>query len=147
MRGISRCTFNQRARFGFNPARAGNMSIQDLHNRMEKVQPRPCGEYFKSLHHFARLLGSTPPVRGISKHFHPRRKSTRFNPARAGNIHFDYFSFIVFQVQPRPCGEYFVIAAAHDAFTGSTPPVRGIFLKPGRIYICIRFNPARAGNI
>ena len=71
----------------------------------------------------------------------------RFNPAYAGNISTSIYYILLYQVQPRVCGEYW-----YDWFwglwtIGSTPRMRGIFLPFRFAWPVLGFNPAYAGNI
>ena len=90
------------------------------------VHPRVCGERYGDEHHHARVLGSSPRVRGTLAAFRVPVSFPRFIPACAGN------------------------AAKHDnsalADDGSSPRVRGTRLvtqHPARVR---RFIPACAGN-
>ena len=112
-----------------------------------QVQPRPCGEYSKGIAAAETTTGSTPPVRGICTILDSASNSIRFNPARAGNIEHGRRESEQLQVQPRPCGEYNSVASLYVIFTGSTPPVRGIYFANDLFVSINRFNPARAGNI
>ena len=114
---------------------------------MDGVQPRPCGEYTYGGVSMALTEGSTPPVRGIFRCGRRGNQDGRFNPARAGNINLQHLNCIRYQVQPRPCGEYHIILTLLMVLAGSTPPVRGISVKPSTANNSGRFNPARAGNI
>ena len=86
-------------------------------------------------------------MRGIFVGSNPTRAAWRFNPAYAGNISSSLAFKRSCKVQPRVCGEYFVIVTPCCHFIGSTPRMRGIYDD----YCCYllngRFNPAYAGNI
>ena len=75
------------------------------------------------------------------------RKTSRFNPAYAGNIGSSDILTAPGQVQPRVCGEYFPHWPHLPSAIGSTPRMRGIFRLALALFVLGRFNPAYAGNI
>ena len=109
-----------------HPAYAGNMSCPGKAALRFQVQPRVCGEYIKSNAKTTRNIGSTPRMRGISVCRKICDIPIRFTPAYAGNIFVMLKILIGMQVQPRVCGEYFMIYCFFFSETGSTPRMRGI---------------------
>ena len=93
------------------------------------------------------LIGSTPRMRGISRICPTASTKFRFNPAYAGNIQIRRFFPMQQQVQPRVCGEYFLLVFHDIVIFGSTPRMRGILGQTYGEPIQFRFNPAYAGNI
>ena len=75
------------------------------------------------------------------------RKTSRFNPAYAGNIGSSDILTAPGQVQPRVCGEYLILEKMQIYVPGSTPRMRGICYTIKYSNTIIRFNPAYAGNI
>ena len=72
------------------------------------------------------LTGSTPRMRGISDMGIKFTKTSRFNPAYAGNMLDIRTKESLWQVQPRVCGEYSRTLACLFTVIGSTPRMRGI---------------------
>ncbi len=71
----------------------------------------------------------------------------RFIPARAGNINHRERCARSDAVHPRACGEHQFNDERISVDDGSSPRVRGTFLRGCLIANIRRFIPARAGNI
>ncbi len=130
----------------FIPARAGNTSPARIPRGRGAVHPRTCGEYKIARIVVVVMLGSSPHVRGILSRRGLGNGFGRFIPARAGNTRSWLKENRNRPVHPRTCGEYREIPSVRAFPAGSSPHVRGIQLRAGRIPIPIRFIPARAGN-
>ena len=131
----------------FNPAYAGNIASPWVGSYTCQVQPRVCGEYWKSYLSAEIFTGSTPRMRGISHLISFSTFYTRFNPAYAGNIVLLVLHSFLFQVQPRVCGEYRFLNYLSINLSGSTPRMQGIYYEYNGAECEFRFNPAYAGNI
>ena len=127
MRGIFDFSKRMARTTRFNPAYAGNISVQELSFLSVQVQPRVCGEYSYCFLSSTATTGSTPRMRGIWTIDMPYEEVIRFNPAYAGNIFCSPLCIIFFKVQPRVCGEY-------NIYTEEPPN-------------SLWFNPAYAGNM
>ena len=106
-------------------------------------------------------------MRGICFFYHHVSLFSRFNPAYAGNIKLMLEKRMQTKVQPRVCGEYYVLDADYGMVAGSTPRMRGILTQSQILkfltgstprmrgismcnmpkIVADRFNPAYAGNI
>ena len=147
MRGTSLEGNYQFAQFRFIPACAGNIARATTRNRRNTVHPRVCGEHMESGFAPYSISGSSPRVRGTLRHRRHNITVDRFIPACAGNI-------IDFRprdrrhtVHPRVCGEHPSSFLQVGQYNGSSPRVRGTFLKMVFHRQMIRFIPACAGNI
>ena len=113
---------------------------------MAKVYPRPRGEYASAVSRMACIVGLPPPTRGI-RPIAPRliiiRGST---PAHAGNTDTIYRLDYLWEVYPRPRGEYESIYSRGQFFFGLPPPTRGILGHAAREHHPWRSTPAHAGN-
>ncbi len=131
----------------FIPARAGNILYSPRSSRTRAVHPRTCGEHRGSRVRRSPWIGSSPHVRGTCKRFNIVSHSSRFIPARAGNISVMTIMQPAKAVHPRTCGEHFRASWASAVLIGSSPHVRGTSRKSLAEIPLDRFIPARAGNI
>ena len=93
------------------------------------------------------MFGSSPRVRGTLLQQHKGSGSTRFIPASAGNMHHPTDTAGRIAVHPRECGEHTIDQYATLQESGSSPRVRGTFVRRRRTHSQNRFIPASAGNI
>ena len=126
MRGIYKDGNKVYTTDGFNPAYAGNIIIITLISHPFQVQPRVCGEYLRWTSYLTWRKGSTPRMRGIFDKSLLSLSCVGFNPAYAGNMILLEKRATTSQVQPRVCGEYFLIIVLIVNRLGSTPRMRGI---------------------
>ena len=151
----------------FNPACAGNSQALGPLGSISSVQPRLRGELSSSWPFRFNFIGSTPLARGtpVSRctaltvlRFNPACagnscrnnqvpvKDVRFNPACAGNSQTEYLISHWSPVQPRLRGELRATGINIGKPNGSTPLARGTPIPFLLKAICLRFNPACAGN-
>ena len=109
----------------FSPACAGNAQKLKPNSPLLPVQPRVCGERRRVLHELPKQHGSAPRVRGTHRISRFCRWRPRFSPACAGNARNIAISLSFFAVQPRVCGERWVVSRSHALAAGSAPRVRG----------------------
>ncbi len=146
VRGTRRRRSGHRARSRFIPARAGNALASLMERQCRPVHPRACGERLLVERHECMEFGSSPRVRGTRVREHPQRNVIRFIPARAGNAHRQHRLADHQAVYPRACGERVFHLVLQDGQVGSSPRVRGTLMIARRLFIIMRFIPARAGN-
>ena len=91
--------------------------------------------------------GSSPRVRGTCDTIDLPSNVTRFIPACAGNMRRLKSWWVMSTVHPRVCGEHVTCFCASISASGSSPRVRGTYLRPHRRIPRRRFIPACAGNI
>ena len=147
MRGTWVATFSCSVICRFIPACAGNMSSSSSRVSLPTVHPRVCGEHLFHCLLYFRQLGSSPRVRGTSPFYLPAPAASRFIPACAGNMSSAYSRLFISSVHPRVCGEHGPEHPVVHVVAGSSPRVRGTYLRQclGNLYF--RFIPACAGNI
>jgi len=109
--------------------------------------PRLCGEYLFSLFSPPVLVGSPPPMRGISERISDDPEGIRITPAYAGNISVLTPLKLINQDHPRLCGEYLMVGISDGLSYGSPPPMRGICSRHLKISQIKRITPAYAGNM
>ena len=90
----------------FIPALAGNIFICYLPLTDYAVHPRACGEHCYRTEFFLYTDGSSPRLRGTSKHSLSCSCYNRFIPALAGNIVTGDLDVAAGTVHPRACGEH-----------------------------------------
>ena len=91
-------------------------------------------------------IGLPPPTRGILPTSLRHCRARRSTPAHAGNTHCALPPLFVFEVYPRPRGEYINIGWFARYARGLPPPTRGIL---GRVFCYMDGSgstPAHAGN-
>ena len=123
------------------------MAKRERSNRGSTVHPRTCGEHCISSGNNSSSFGSSPHVRGTYPSHCKKAISSRFIPARAGNI--EEFERVRADntVHPRTCGEHVTYKVQTVLYCGSSPHVRGTLVAPQENALPWRFIPARAGNI
>jgi len=130
----------------FSPAGAGNASGTLWGNDEITVQPRGCAERGADERASTSPNGSAPRVRGTPSSRQSCQRGCRFSPAGAGNARLGKTDGKFEPVQPRGCGERWILSRQPRNSPGSAPRVRGTpgsGLHPYRIK---RFSPAGAGN-
>ena len=130
----------------FIPACAGNSSTIATSRRWTAVHPRVCGELARVRNALARLLGSSPRVRGTHRLRARQERRGRFIPACAGNSSMANCQPCDSSVHPRVCGELGLLGSGEQRSVGSSPRVRGTRRRPRRWRLGGRFIPACAGN-
>ncbi len=113
---------------------------------LSSVQPRACGEWWRSCAPAGGAAGSAPRVRGMELRLIYHDQHSRFSPARAGNGARAVRGAWAEPVQPRACGEWKACPSAVSPKTGSAPRVRGMADMSMSFDTIPRFSPARAGN-
>ena len=114
---------------------------------MAPVHPRACGENCWSVLTASPDGGSSPRVRGKFIGTSDYSDSVRFIPARAGKIPWLPYKNTWRSVHPRACGENGTNPAWRNDEVGSSPRVRGKFIKDALHHQDARFIPARAGKM
>ena len=112
-----------------------------------RVHPRAGGEHFSTPSSTVISFGSSPHGRGtyIVRNMTP--DSTRFIPARAGNMRRSPTSWPPGTVHPRVGGEHSRCDHPLRCRYGSSPRGRGTYGHDPAVGVANRFIPARAGNI
>jgi len=110
------------------------------------VHPRVCGERHTPPTHHSIPVGSSPRVRGTQRKRSCESQRARFIPACAGNASGQSGSQAARSVHPRVCGERCAIRIQSQAFSGSSPRVRGTRIPVVYARVIQRFIPACAGN-
>jgi len=90
--------------------------------------------------------GSSPRTRGTGKRGTPKRLTTRFIPAHAGNRPAARMRHTTTSVHPRARGEQFLVAELALQIAGSSPRTRGTGRRRALSRCAGRFIPAHAGN-
>ena len=128
------------------PAHAGNSWRQSPWPRLLADHPRACGELILADVTAARLIGSSPRMRGTRFLDSLRNLRDRIIPAHAGNSTSLIGPVPLPPDHPRACGELLDSATGCETLDGSSPRMRG---TPGHsitwVY-CMRIIPAHAGN-
>ncbi len=129
------------------PACAGN--IQELHLGVGQwpAHPRVCGEHSLKIEWRPAGHGSSPRVRGTYDDDDYSGGQRRLIPACAGNMGGIARRPIPAPAHPRVCGEHPIAGGNHDPIHGSSPRVRGTFLRTMTTNPIPRLIPACAGNI
>ncbi len=146
VRGTQFFSHVDQGRERFIPARAGNTPAACPAGTCPAVHPRACGEHAAVDKDQAKIVGSSPRVRGTRGRDGPHREHGRFIPARAGNTTLHAAPAEPMPVHPRACGEHQYMQYEGYPARGSSPRVRG---TPGNRHVGrkrARFIPARAGN-
>ncbi len=131
----------------FIPARAGNVARRSPPRRALPVHPRARGEREHDTALTLGKCGSSPRARGTSFRSGARVPSSRFIPARAGNVGCRKIGRAGRSVHPRARGERASCASVHSPASGSSPRARGTSALHAALSTALRFIPARAGNV
>ena len=108
------------------------------------IQPRVCGDYVVAS--FALMCGfdTTPRMRGLPAI--QSIKHVRYNPAYAGTTCTSSEDTGAGPIQPRVCGDYFLLHKHEQNCNDTTPRMRGLRKKRKRQRPRHRYNPAYAGT-
>ena len=147
MRGTCELEKRPVSRSRFIPAHAGNIAHPPEERPLEPVHPRTCGEHTSPRIRTVSTSGSSPHMRGTLATACVSRSAFRFIPAHAGNIGTSASPSCVKPVHPRTCGEHEERKARTAFRDGSSPHMRGTFIRQILEFIGPRFIPAHAGNI
>ena len=123
------------------------MPLRALLQSWRAVHPRVCGEHPYAEHRGRDLLGSSPRMRGTSRHPCYHGVVLRFIPAYARNIQNRRSCSSLQAVHPRVCGEHLHLVHEVGRGYGSSPRMRGTFSAVDLTTGGLRFIPAYAGNI
>ncbi len=110
----------------FSPACAGNAYCGTSTCSISTVQPRVCGECAAGGISRMSRGGSAPRVRGMRWGMVLSIPARRFSPACAGNARRVWRTAMHCSVQPRVCGECWVLGQPMRITVGSAPRVRGM---------------------
>ena len=130
----------------FIPACAGNAPSPGSSPGPGPVHPRVCGERTAWNGSAAKIVGSSPRVRGTRLDPAEEEPLFRFIPACAGNAPEPPSIATAGTVHPRVCGERECRARRLVRSSGSSPRVRGTRRRRRRASCTPRFIPACAGN-
>ncbi len=97
------------------------------HSTPIRDHPRVCGEHFVAMGCAPVGVGSSPRVRGAFDAIVKNGYLVRIIPACAGSILGKRCFDLRFSDHPRVCGEHPRTRQRHEAFSGSSPRVRGAF--------------------
>ncbi len=106
MRGTRRLERLGIGRKRFIPAHAGNTISVARFIRLRPVHPRACGEHSSAQRNKARIVGSSPRMRGTHMKARLTFLKQRFIPAHAGNTCSFGSQDGLAPVHPRACGEH-----------------------------------------
>ena len=148
MRGTLRQMSQVVTFLGIIPAYAGNTLSVGTVNSIRRDHPRVCGEhhYRTNVRHRAKLVGSSPRMRGTRGSGSGKTKRYGIIPAYAGNTAQCRFTALVGWDHPRVCGEHFETGRTIFAAAGSSPRMRGTLHKAYTFNYLIGIIPAYAGN-
>ena len=135
-----------RHRAGIIPACAGSTVQVMLQQSKGRDHPRMCGEHNIRAKSAARVVGSSPHVRGART---PIRMDVFYPgiiPACAGSTKGDVEIFNAVRDHPRMCGEHLIGGFVRALIQGSSPHVRGAPLKMYNIGYARGIIPACAGS-
>ena len=110
---------------GIIPACAGSTQVRLRRRPWTEDHPRMCGEHRSGFNALFFLTGSSPHVRGARKDSPLRRCHSGIIPACAGSTGRGSCAWCPPRDHPRMCGEHFIRLAYCNAFSGSSPHVRG----------------------
>ena len=128
------------------PARAGNTGSPAAQAPASPAHPRSRGEHLSGVLAYSNARGSSPLARGTRRRFHPRHRSVRLIPARAGNTIFDPHNIDSPAAHPRSRGEHPPVLVMPISRPGSSPLARGTRVRKFFPKDRGRLIPARAGN-
>ena len=147
LRGTYRAIDVREQRERFIPAPAGNILPIQRTQTKTTVHPRACGEHEPSGLSVGHGSGSSPRLRGTCRLTDCAAHRYRFIPAPAGNIVCTSGSAKSVPVHPRACGEHTAVNIINRLPSGSSPRLRGTYVKQETGQRDTRFIPAPAGNI
>ena len=130
----------------FIPAPAGNTSWSSIAWYLQTVHPRACGEHRINTMGIARVVGSSPRLRGTPPRPEIGKTPGRFIPAPAGNTNACNCNRKRKSVHPRACGEHVNQEVSQHEVHGSSPRLRGTLVQADDSNSMRRFIPAPAGN-
>ena len=107
------------------PAGAGKTVYGDARVSGDAAHPRRCGENHRRVIGGRHSPGSSPQVRGKLRDLRRGSKRRRLIPAGAGKTTFLRKPSNHPAAHPRRCGENDKLGWVHEAFSGSSPQVRG----------------------
>ena len=129
------------------PACAGNITDAEVAKKVAPAHPRVCGEHSHTSRPARESAGSSPRVRGTWCSVRLPSGKRRLIPACAGNIIAARAVLVDWSAHPRVCGEHLESSATAEAFSGSSPRVRGTSEELQPLTVRSRLIPACAGNI
>ena len=131
---------------GLIPACAGKTADPEAKRLARTAHPRVCGENPNARSYSARLMGSSPRVRGKLREGDHAGLPARLIPACAGKTGWFIAPGLQPPAHPRVCGENEVGVKVTADLEGSSPRVRG--KQPLRVVLVPRGGliPARAGK-
>ena len=127
------------------PARAGPTCRRKLAIGPYPDHPRACGANRRIRWRWARILGSSPRVRGQPHQSYDMASRRRIIPARAGPTSQATHIPGIGADHPRACGANFATLTGYQPSDGSSPRVRGQRSWDVAIWASMRIIPARAG--
>ena len=146
MRGTADVVSDAPQEVRFSPAHAGNSPSGSSCCSRRSVQPRACGEQFRTVEEIDAEGGSAPRMRGTGRRRPGDRDHMRFSPAHAGNSRHREGVRPHRPVQPRACGEQIPKRHGRRGCSGSAPRMRGTGDPLTVAWRQRRFSPAHAGN-
>ena len=125
VRGAVLGRFDDIARLGIIPARAGSRPDILASQLSRRDHPRACGEQAYDDELMDERPGSSPRVRGAVHNRYGAWTDAGIIPARAGSSYCSRRCFDVPGDHPRACGEQTTCASSAQTSPGSSPRVRG----------------------
>ena len=146
VRGIPLGTFTCHQVNRFIPAGAGNTLCSVRPEILVPVHPRGCGEYWVVFAIKARIIGSSPRVRGILIIRIPNSGEIRFIPAGAGNTLYPNLLLSPNSVHPRGCGEYVICLPVEAPASRFIPAGAGNTSSVNRLALIGAVHPRGCGE-
>ena len=131
---------------GLIPACAGKTARAACGTPASRAHPRVCGENPNARSYSARLMGSSPRVRGKRGRRQGHRRPGGLIPACAGKTALLRMAFDSPWAHPRVCGENHRRSARNGVAGGSSPRVRGKPIHVTELTLCRGLIPACAGK-
>ena len=107
------------------PALAGNTPSSGAGGPIGRDHPRACGEHVGGSPYDAKLVGSSPRLRGTQGGYYRIHTADGIIPALAGNTIPKTWFRTYRRDHPRACGEHLTDTPPHPCTRGSSPRLRG----------------------
>ncbi len=131
---------------GIIPADAGSTCPETVPRTWRWDHPRGCGEHPAVLVPDARMVGSSPRMRGALHPLEDVVRDTGIIPADAGSTRGASRSTSPCRDHPRGCGEHPTFTVATRERRGSSPRMRGALTDPEPFPAAVGIIPADAGS-
>ena len=147
MRGASQGRRRPPTRDRIIPAHAGSIKVPQTKEGQSEDHPRTCGEHYQYLAGLSIGSGSSPHMRGAYRLHEGEALEVGIIPAHAGSMQISSATWSVAGDHPRTCGEHLGDRAPAQPELGSSPHMRGAFLRHLMSFPMNGIIPAHAGSI